>query len=249
MFRILNKKGVVFLKKLIEPKKDTAKKYGYSIAEILNNKDCPFTLTTLAEKVEISAGGMSNLINGVNTPSIDTMENIAKTLNVSIDFLLGNTNNPTLNRDLDIVYDYTGLSEKAILNIKKIMSKKQKIAERFLPSLNGTKENTLTRKDIVNALLESSTFEDVIDEFIEYTNCEIVCANLDYNNNSKVKSSNMNSENEISPKSKAIYDGMSKKKTNDSFMHLFKIQEMLKDYIKQFSKAITKDGVKNGNNK
>ena len=124
------------------------------------------------------------------------------------------------------------------------MGKKQKIAERFLPSLNGTKENTLTRKDIVNGLLESPTFEDVIDEFIEYTNCEIVCANLDYNNNSKVKSSNMNSENEISPKSKAIYDNMSEKKTNDSFMHLFKIQEMLKDYIKQYSKKITKDGEK-----
>ena len=75
-----------------------------------------------------------------------------------------------------------------------------------------------------------------------YSALNVSSANLDYNNNSKVKSSIMNSENEISPKSKAIYDNMSKKKTNDSFMHLFKIQEMLKDYIKQFSKAITKDG-------
>ena len=234
------------MKKLIEPNREKAKKYGYIIADFLNNNECPFNLTTFAEKVDISPSAMSNLINGINVPSIDIMKRIAEILNVSVDYLLGKTTNPTPNRDLDIVYDYTELSEKAILNIKKIMGKKQKIAERFFPSLNGTKENTLTRKDIVNGLLESPTFEDVIDEFIEYINCEIVCANLDYNNNPKAKASIVNSHNEISPKSRAIYDNMTKKKTNDSFMHLFKIQEMLKDYIKQYSKKITKDGVKNG---
>lgn len=135
------------MKKLIEPKKETAKKYGYNIAEILNNKDCPFTLTTLAEKVDISAGGMSNLINGVNTPSIDTMENIAKTLNVSIDFLLGNTNNPTLNRDLDIVYDYTRLSKESVKR------------------LNACKSDFI---DILNSLLENNNFWRLLDRISQY---------------------------------------------------------------------------------
>lgn len=100
------------MKKHIEPKNKTM--YGCRIANILNSKECPFTQATLADKVLISTGAMSNIINGVNTPSIDIIERLANALNVSVDYLIGKTNNPTTNRDLDIIYDYTGLSKKAV---------------------------------------------------------------------------------------------------------------------------------------
>lgn len=120
MFRILKWRGVI-LKKYIEVK-DDAPEYGKRIARILNEKDCAVTQAILAKEAGISTGAMSNLIHGVNTPSIDVIQRIAKFLNVSVDYLLGNTDIKTPNIKLQAIEKYTGLSEQAIQIFKDISS-------------------------------------------------------------------------------------------------------------------------------
>lgn len=52
------------------------------------------TQEQLAVKVQTTKGTISNYENGHSTPSNEMLVLLAKTLNVTTDYLLGNTNNP-----------------------------------------------------------------------------------------------------------------------------------------------------------
>ncbi len=115
------------MKKYIEVK-ENAPEYGKRIAKILNDKNCNVTQAILAKKAGISTGAMSNLIHGVNTPSIDVIQRIANYLNVSVDYLLGNTDIKAPNLKLQAIEKYTGLSEQAIKVLLKLKKENRKTA-------------------------------------------------------------------------------------------------------------------------
>lgn len=79
---------------------------GISKKEAANALDIPYT-TYL------------NYENDIREPNSDTLIKIAKLYNVSIDYLLGMSNVKTQEIDVKQICEKTGLSEKAIANIKK----------------------------------------------------------------------------------------------------------------------------------
>lgn len=57
----------------------------------ISNKD-------LSQNVGVSSGNISDWKSGRSKPNIDTMIKIADYLNISIDYLLGRTDNPNINK-------------------------------------------------------------------------------------------------------------------------------------------------------
>lgn len=67
-----------------------------------------------AGEIGISRGALSYYENGEREPDAKIIYKICKIGNVSVDYLLGFTDNPTIDLDLRAICDYTGLNEKAI---------------------------------------------------------------------------------------------------------------------------------------
>lgn len=59
-------------------------------------KSKKLTQEQLAEKVQTTKGTISNYENGYSTPSNEMLVLLAKTLDTTTDYLLGNTDNPTI---------------------------------------------------------------------------------------------------------------------------------------------------------
>lgn len=138
-------------KKFIEVE-DNAPIYSKRIAYLLNKQG--LTQGDLASD-DVSKATISAWIQGdkkgIRTePKIIGLNAVAKKLNTSVDYLIGNTDNPTANRDLDIIYDYTGLSKESI-------------------ELLHTHKNKQVF-DILNSILESINFWCLLDRLDEYRN-------------------------------------------------------------------------------
>jgi len=67
----------------------------------------------LAEYLHCSSQAINQYKNGVSRPSLDNLSRIADYYNVTTDYLLGRTSDPSIDSDSRSVCDYTGLSPKA----------------------------------------------------------------------------------------------------------------------------------------
>lgn len=67
-----------------------------TFVKILQTKD--ITAYKVAKGTGISQGLMNEYKNGVKLPSIDNLVKIADYLNCSVDYLLGRTDNPEVNK-------------------------------------------------------------------------------------------------------------------------------------------------------
>lgn len=74
----------------------------------------------LADELGISKGAVSFYETCQNAPDIEILEAVSKYFGVSYAYLLGRTPNKTTNPELQAVCEYTGLSEKAVENIRSI---------------------------------------------------------------------------------------------------------------------------------
>lgn len=72
----------------------------------------------LADSIGITRQSLSRYELGERTANIDLLKKIAEHYSVSADYLLGLTDNATVDTNLQAVCEYTGLSDKAILTIK-----------------------------------------------------------------------------------------------------------------------------------
>lgn len=81
-------------------------------------KESGQTLRGLAKDLEVSLGVLSDWQNGNKTPRGDSIIKLAQYFEVSADYLLGLTNARTPDADLRTVAEYTGLSERAIVELK-----------------------------------------------------------------------------------------------------------------------------------
>lgn len=69
--------------------KDFSKKFGDRLKYILDDKK--ITINSLSKKIDINEEVIEGYIKNINLPSYERLRLIAKELNVSIDFLLGNS--------------------------------------------------------------------------------------------------------------------------------------------------------------
>ena len=72
----------------------------------------------LADSIGITRQSLSRYELGERTANIDLLKKISEHYNISADYLLGLTDNATVDTNLQAVCEYTGLSDKAILTIK-----------------------------------------------------------------------------------------------------------------------------------
>lgn len=68
----------------------------------------------LADSIDITRQSLSRYELGERTANIDLLKKIAKHYNVSTDYLLGIAKEKTTDPDIQVVCDYTGLSEDAV---------------------------------------------------------------------------------------------------------------------------------------
>lgn len=71
----------------------------------------------LSEEIEVSRQAISQYCDGSTIPNADKLLKIAEYFNVSLDYLVGRTENTTIDNELRFVCDYTGLNEKAVKNL------------------------------------------------------------------------------------------------------------------------------------
>lgn len=102
----------------MEPKEYLSKK----LEELIENKkdeNYKNTVKKQAKEIDIPYPTFNKYLRAETECSISNIVRIAQYYNVSTDYLLDLTENPTPNNDLNIVYDYTGLSQAAINKIRK----------------------------------------------------------------------------------------------------------------------------------
>jgi transcriptional regulator with XRE-family HTH domain len=85
-----------------------------------------------ANKFNTTRQTFGNWLAGRNQPDYETLIAIAKYYNVSTDYLLGLTETPTRNEDVQKACTTTGLSEKAVLSLKDIGAQKLKYIENII---------------------------------------------------------------------------------------------------------------------
>ena len=96
----------------------TKKKIGTNINAALAN--AKLKQKDLAKELKVTDNTVSYWCSGMRTPNTDQIIQIAKFLNVSTDYLLGFTKNPTTDKDDSFITDCLGLDEKSIKLLKSI---------------------------------------------------------------------------------------------------------------------------------
>ena len=86
----------------------------------------------VANKLGTTRQTFGNWLAGRNQPDYETLIAIAKYYNVSADYLLGLTETPTRNEDVQKACITTGLSEKAVISLKNIGAQKLKYIENII---------------------------------------------------------------------------------------------------------------------
>lgn len=92
----------------------------------------------LANQMNMSIQSLSRMLGGNNKPRIDNIIELSKILNVSIDYLLGVSNEATIDLSIKDISKKTGLSVKSVEKLQYFNSKSQ----RQLKALNLILENS-----------------------------------------------------------------------------------------------------------
>ena len=93
--------------------------------------DNNLTQQEFSKKIDSSTGAVSTYINALKCPSISTLQRISKEFNISADYLLGLTDTPTLDENIQMISKYTGLSQRTIEYLKKLKSGETTVTQHF----------------------------------------------------------------------------------------------------------------------
>jgi transcriptional regulator with XRE-family HTH domain len=141
------------------------------------------TQEEVAQKVNTSRQNVGNWLNGKSRPDIFALSEIATGFNVSTDYLLGLTDIKSADTEIQGICSYTGLSEKALSEIKS--------CNRIMTTNNFKSDITETYKFInaLNYLLESEFFYDFIKPLSDvYRYCK---PHLEVDNSSELLNSDL----------------------------------------------------------
>lgn len=101
-------------KQIIERKPNLTVGERFKDARILYNKNGKQTTTAVEKATGIAKSSLSEIENDSRIPGGGIVVQLAKHYGVSSDYLLGLSPNPTTNKDLDAICNYTGLSQNSI---------------------------------------------------------------------------------------------------------------------------------------
>lgn len=144
------------------------------------------TQNELAEMMNCNRQKIADWERGKSTPSADDLVLLSKTFNVSADYLLGISDVPTTDKDLQFICDYTGLDEYTVDSLKFNINKNIMLPSRAkrLPNLFDFLaycENKYFKfyNDIFNEFLQSNCLLDIVtnccaEKVLEYSLNELI---------------------------------------------------------------------------
>ena len=105
-------------------RKPKEKRYHSKFAEVLRallakKEESGITLIAVADDLGITRQSLAQYRDGNNIPDIVILGRMADYFNATTDYLLGRTPYPTVDQDLRIAEEVTGLSQKSIENLQK----------------------------------------------------------------------------------------------------------------------------------
>lgn len=184
----------------------------------------------VADDLEISRASLEYYEKGKRKPDIEVLVNISNYYKVSTDFLLGLSDVPTTDKDLQFVCDYTGLDEKTV---KALYFYKNNFIE-----LIGGKNTNVVKEAIkisfsyLNGFISNFDFYNF---YLDYK--ERNCIINKYENEKKGKNQNPNHLRNIK-----------RKFERNLSINTFVVTEKYKKIYEEFCKQQQKDGESNGNN-
>lgn len=131
----------------------------------------------LSKDLGISKGALSYYENCARTLDIVVLDKVSKYFNVSLDYLMGYTENRTTDLNIKAMSEYTGLSEKAIneFNLKII---------KWLGNYNGNEitedeiKELRLRQEAINAIIESGYLFSIVEAMTELGEYSKQCLSL-----------------------------------------------------------------------
>ena len=199
------------------------------------------TLDELSEKTGIPKPTISAWIKGKYTPNIKGLSEIAKALNVSVDYLIGNTDVKPLNIKLQAISKYTGLSERSINNL--YTYKKYPDIIDFIDTIIANSNIFTNLTHYANGYFDSLRRCKELKE--KYPNHLIEKPHIHLPTNAETFTIDKKHEAE-----ETELHGIYKNEVeNVQPLQLYKLQNFFMDFIKDYGKALLKDGEENGNNK
>ena len=148
------RKGISLYAERIETRR---KEKGISQKELANMCD------------NISESSLSNYVSGKSIPSALALKEIAIALDVSADYLLGLSEEPTLDAEMQAICKKTGLSEKTVNELILYAEHKRNNSDHF-SKYTGVIDNTfqlINEGDNKSILCDLIRFEEISDEILQ----------------------------------------------------------------------------------
>lgn len=198
----------------------------------------------LAKELGVKDNVVSYWCSGNRTPNTQQIIQIAKTLNVSTDYLLGLSNVATADIEIKSICDYTGLDEKAVNALKE---RKDRIVRKnyysdFDNYLFYTDNEELLffylnlMNEAVNKFISSDCFEDIIKLLVSETLLSLGLEFTEYICSGNVKNNEFNKMNSFEIchclESLIIQNRDIQKKHR---LNLFDLQDYITDFCKKIS--------------
>lgn len=110
----------------------------------------------LAKKLGIHPHMISFYVNGDRVPKIERLIEMSKIFGVTVDYLIGNTDTPTMDNDIRLICDYTGLSSDFVEMLHEhndTIELEKLVKSEFIRDLfSDTPENKEIFNDILQAI-------------------------------------------------------------------------------------------------
>lgn len=138
-----------------------------SVNEIIKKLRAERELTQndLAKMMNCNRQKIADWERGKSTPSAEDLILLSKKFNVSTDYLLGISDVPTTDKDLQFICDYTGLNEDSIKNLYFGTEREENNSVNFLLSkqyINGFYDFCICLEDLKNQYIEFLRYKEKI---------------------------------------------------------------------------------------
>ena len=138
----------------------------------------------LANALNVSRQTVNSYTDGSTEPNYPTLINIAAFFNVSIDYLLGKSEVPSVDKNMRAICEYTGLSEEAVTVLHDL---------ELCPEVPGKTNKEFDSKAIkvVNLLLSTAEGHNVLREILKFLYAQELRVPADPERNDEVVLSSM----------------------------------------------------------
>lgn len=127
---------------------------------------------TVANELNITRQSLEYYEKGERLPDALMVMEIAKYFNVSSDYLLGLTDNPTNDKDLASAADYLGISDKSALIIRKITKGDENTGSVLIPSETAFYCTNNRKADIMNWIVDNNMITMVAEIYSMLSNMD-----------------------------------------------------------------------------